>query len=229
MSIRYQNGEIVFHYEEDDDEVASALKNIFMNTEVGRDYKANYNTNATGAADYVKILNAAVAIAGGSFISEKHLQHALTLLIDSGELRPKKVTPAAQLADPESDTRPRGRDGRILTESQIAWGEMSRFAETASMVDINRRKASDPAFANFVRKSLEREMSQQIGDAVTPAGEPTTKTRANQELSEFAHKYNQEPSENLKPRGGFVLLAGEKIPYNLFLEQVNKATAARLL
>ena len=75
-----QDGQFRFHYEEDDNEVASALRQIFINTEVGRDFKKNYNTDATGAANYVKILNAAVAIAGGPMITEGILLHALTLL-----------------------------------------------------------------------------------------------------------------------------------------------------
>ncbi len=229
MIQRDSQGQIRFHYEEDDNEVASALKNILANTEVGRDYKANYNTNATGAADYVKILNAAVAIAGGPMITEDILLHALTLLIDSGEIKSKNRTQAVQLDEPEEDTRPRDKNGKLLTPQQIQWSSFRQFAETVSMAEISRRKASDPEFANFVRKNLEREMAQEIGDRVEPAGQSTTKTRVNQELTEFARKYNQEPSQNLRPRGGFVLLAGEQIPYPQFIELVNKATAARLL
>jgi hypothetical protein len=245
--ITYSDGEYRFHYDEDDHEVASALKQIFLTTEVGRDFKANYNTNATGEANYEKILNAAVRIAGGPMITEGILLHALTLLIDSGEIKRKGFTPAAQLDEPEEDTRPRDKNGKVLTPQQIQWSSFRQFVETggqrlnsqtgqleptggpASMDEINRKKQSDPEFANYVRKALQTEMNQEIGDAVTPAGEPTTKTRANQDLVDFARKYNQEPSQNLKPRGGVVLLAGEQIPYPQFIELVNKATAARLL
>jgi hypothetical protein len=223
-------GQFRFHYEEDDNEVASALRQIFINTEVGRDYKANYNTNATGAADYTKILNAAVAIAGGPMITEGILLHALTLLIDSGEIKPKKFTPAAQLAEPEVDNRPRDkRTGKLLTEAQIAWGEMARFAETASSDAIRQRKNVDGKFREFIATNLRREMQGEIGDAVTPAGQPTTKARVSQELTDFAFKYNRESIANLRPKGGFVSLGGEQIPWATFNDLLSRATAANLV
>jgi hypothetical protein len=229
MSIRQNNqGEVVFSTDEVE-EIESALKHIFNTTEVGQDYKKNYASMARIDEDYDKLVRAASQIAGGSYIHEGHLQHALTLLIDSGELRPKKVTPVAKFEEPEEDTRPRGRDGKVLTQAQIAWGEMSRFAETASMADINRRKATDQAFANFVRKNLEREMSQEIGDRVETAGQATTKARVSQELTDFARKYNKEPIANLRPKGGFVTLDGEQIPWSEFQNLMNKATAAGVL
>jgi hypothetical protein len=229
MSIRQNNqGEVVFSTDEVE-EIESALKHIFNTTEAGQDYQKNYASMARIDEDYDKIVRAASQIAGGSYIHEGHLQHALTLLIDSGELRPKKVTPAAQLAEPEEDTRPRDKNGKLLTPQQIQWSEFRRFAEQASMSEINLRKQSDPEFASYVRKSLQREMAQEIGDAVTPAGAPQNKARVNQNLVDFARKYNAEPSQNLKPRGGVVLLAGEQIPYSQFLELVNAATNARLL
>jgi hypothetical protein len=229
MSVqRDSQGEIVFTTDEDK-EIEGALKEIFNTTEVGQGYKKNYYIKARCDEDYDKLVAAAIQITGGPFICGRHLQHALTLLIDSGEIKPKNFTPAAKFEEPEEDTRPRDRNGKLLSEAQIAWSSMRQFAETASMAEINRRKASDPEFANFVRKNLEREMSQEIGDAVVPAGAPQSKARVNQTLVDFARKYNAEPSQNLKPRGGFILLAGEQVPYSQFLELVNAATNARLL
>jgi hypothetical protein len=228
MITRDAENQFRFHYEEDDDEVASALKNILATTEVGRDYKRNFNTNETGAADYEKILNAAVAIAGGPMITEDIILHALSLLIDSGEIRPKNLTKTKQLAEPEEDNRPR-KDGKMLTAAQIGWGEMTRFAEVASMAEINRRKASDPVFADFIRTNLRREMNVEIGDAVTPVGEPQKKSKATAELLDFVQKYNRTASDALKPRGGYVNIDGQQIPYSQFLELVNAATNARLL
>jgi hypothetical protein len=223
-----REGQVVFSLD-DDFEIESALKHIFNTTEVGQDYQKNYASMARIDEDYDKLVRAASTIAGGSFIHEGHLQHALTLLIDSGELRPKKVTPVATFEEPEEDTRPRDRNGKLLTEAQIAWGEMARFAETASMVDISRRKASDPAFANFVRKNLEREMAQEIGDRVEPAGQSAAKARVSNELTEFASAYNREPIANLRPRNGFVLLGGNQIPWATFNDLLSRATAANLV
>ena len=229
MITRDSEGQIRFHYEQDDDEVASALKNIFANTEVGRDFINNYNTNATGETNYTKILNASVAIAGGPMITEGILLHAITLLIDSGEIRPKQVAPVATFDEPEIDSRPRDKNGKLLSQAQISWGEMSRFAETASMADINRRKATDPQFASFVRTNLQREMAQEVGDAVTPAGAPQNKARVSNELSQFALAYNREPIANLRPKGGFVTLAGEQLPWAAFQDLLSRATAANLV
>ena len=228
MSIKYHDGQVVFSLD-DDYEIESAIRHITATTEVGKDYAKNYYTTANCDSDYDKIVAGASQIAGGSFIHEGHLQHALTLLIDSGELKPKKFIQAAPLEEPVEDTRPRDKNGKLLTPQQIQWSEFRRFADQASMSEINLRKQSDPEFANYVRKALQVEMNQEIGDAVTSAGSPTAKTRVNQNLVDFARKYNAEPSQNLKPRGGFVLLAGEQLPYSQFLELVNAATNARLL
>ena len=169
-------------------------------------------------------------IAGGPAISSRHLVHALTLLIDSGELKPKNLVQTAQLEEPEEDTRPRDRNGKLLTPQQIAWGEMTRFAETATPDAIRQRRHTDQVFAEFVRTNLRREMQEQpVGDGVTPAGQLTTKARASQELVDFTSKYNREPIANLKPKGGFVTLGGEQMPWSTFNDLLNKATAARLL
>jgi hypothetical protein len=229
MSVQRDNhGEIVFTTDEDK-EIEGALKEIFNTTEVGQDYKKNYYIKARCDEDYDRLVAAAIQIAGGPFICGRHLQHALTLLIDSGEIKPKNFTPAAKFEEPEEDTRPRDHNGKLLTDAQIAWGEMARFAETASADAIRQRKNVDGKFREFVANNLRREMQGEIGDAVVPAGQPTAKTRANQTLVDFACKYNAEPSQNLKPRGGFILLAGEQVPYSQFLELVNAATNARLL
>ena len=205
MSIKYYDGQVVFSLD-DDQEIESALKHIFNTTEVGQDYKKNYASMARIDEDYDKLVRAASQIAGGSFIHEGHLQTALTLLIDSGELRPKKVTKAAPLEEPVEDTRPRSRDGKLLTKEQLLWSEYRQWSETASSSEVTRRKQSDPGYAAYVRKALQAEMSQEIDGAVTPAGQPTTKARVSQELTDFARKYNKEPIANLRPKGGFVTL-----------------------
>ena len=214
---------------QDEQEVVSALKEIFNTTEIGKTYKKEFYVKDRGDDDFEKLVRAAIQIAGSDMISIGDLSHALTLLIDSGEIKPKNFTATQPLEEPVEDTRPRDRNGKLLTDAQIAWGEMARFAETASADAIRQRKNVDGKFREFVANNLRREMQGEIGDAVIPAGQPTAKTRANQTLVDFARKYNAEPSQNLKPRGGFILLAGEQVPYSQFLELVNAATNARLL
>ena len=230
MITRDSNGEIRFHYVDDQDEVVSALREIFTGNEVGKNYKQNFYTKASGDADYEKLIKAAVRIAGGPMISAGNLTHALELLIDSGELQPKNVSQSTQLEEPEGDIRPLDKNGKLLTEQQIAWGEMARFAGTATPDAIRQRRHTDRAFADFVRTNLRREMQEQpVGDAVTPEGQPTTKARASKELESFAHKFLVEPSSNLRPKNGMVSLAGELIPWPTFNDLLSKATAARLL
>jgi len=229
MISRNQDGEVVFTADETS-ELVGALKEICSTTEIGQTYKKNYYRKECADDDCEKLVSAAMQIAGGPAISSRHLVHALTLLIDSGELKPKNLVQTAQLEEPEEDTRPRDRNGKLLTPQQIAWGEMTRFAETATPDAIRQRRHTDQVFAEFVRTNLRREMQEQpVGDGVTPAGQLTTKARASQELVDFTSKYNREPIANLKPKGGFVTLGGEQMPWSTFNDLLNKATAARLL
>lgn len=226
---RNVDGEITFTVD-DREEVVGAMKEIFRTTEVGKLYLKEFYTKERGDEDAEKILGAAIQIAGGPNISSSHLVHALTLLIDSGELRPKNLVQTAQLEEPEEDTRPRDRNDKLLTPQQIAWGEMTRFAETATPDAIRQRRHTDHVFAEFVRTNLRREMAAtEVGDAVTPAGQPTTKARVSQELVDFARKYNAEPIANLRPKGGFVRLEGEQLTWTTFNDLLSRASAANLL
>jgi hypothetical protein len=226
MITRDLEGQIRFHSVEDEGEVTSALKEIFNSTDVGRDYKTNYYTKQTGDDDYGKLIKAAIQIAGSEMVSINDLTRALILLIDSGEIRRKNFTQAAQLDEPEEDRRPRDRNGKLLTDAQIAWGEMARFAETASVDAIRQRKHVDGKFREFVATNLRREMDRPVGDSVAPAGQPTTKARLTQELIDFARKYSKEPIANLRPKAGFVTLEGQQISWATFNNLLNEATAA---
>jgi hypothetical protein len=155
---------------------------------------------------------------------------ALELLIDSGELQPKNVAQSTQLEEPEEDKRPRDKNGKLLTQAQLDWSEMTTFAQTATPDAIRQRKYVDGKFREFIQTNLRREMQEQpVGDGVTPVGQPTTKTRASQDLVDFVRKFHAEPSHNLRPRNGVVLLAGEQVPYPRFIELVNAASNAHLL
>jgi hypothetical protein len=229
MITKNSEGDIVFSIDERD-EIVSALKEIITSTEVGKLYKTEYFVSKSGDEDAEKILAAAIRVAGGELISDKDLVRALELLMDSGEIQPKNVAQSTQLEEPEEDKRPRDKNGELLTPQQIAWSEMTQFASTATPDAIRQRRHTDHIFAEFVRTNLRREMaSTEVGDAVTPAGQPTTKARASKELEAFAQKFLVEPSANLRPKNGVVSLAGELIPWPTFNDLLGKATAARLL
>jgi hypothetical protein len=226
MISRTQDGEIVFHAIDDRDELVSALKEILTTTEIGQLYKKDFYTKARADEDAEKLVSAAMQIAGGTMISSRHLEHALDLLITSGEVKTKNLPQAAQLEEPEPDTRPRGRDGKVLTESQLRYQEYRVWSETASSDERKRRMSSDPNYASYVRKAYQAEMDQEIGGSVTPLGQPTKKARTSKDIEAFAQKFLVEPSSNLRPKNGMVSLGGELIPWNTFQDLLNKATAA---
>jgi hypothetical protein len=54
-------------------------------------------------------------------------------------------------------------------------------------------------------------------------------TQLSGRLVEFAKKYAVEPVANLRPRAGFVTLAGEQIPWAIFQKTLNEATEAGVI
>ena len=214
---------------DDREEVAYALKEIFQ-TDIGQTYKRDFYAPERGDDDLDKILRAAEMLAGGPNITVQFIERALQLLMDSGELQPRELASAQELAEPEKDPRPRDRNGKLLTPQQIAWSEYRQYAETHSSEECRQRARSDAGFASFMRKNLEREMGGGVGDAVIPVGDQgTQRVEPNATLVEFARKYHAESVINLRPKGGSVTLAGEQMPYQKFLDLVNKASAIRLI
>ncbi len=226
-----QDAEGIFRFDarEDEDECVAALREIFNTTDIGQDYVANYRIEESADADANLVLNAAVRVAGGFQISVNDLAVALALLIETGQIRPKNFKAAVPFAEPKIDTRPRDKNGDVLSESQIRWREYRQWSETHTMDQCRARAKSDEGYGSFVRKNLEREFAAPgVPDAVTPIGQSQGK-KATPELISFVQKYTKEPSSNLRPRGGYVSLAGEQIPYQSFLQQVDAATAAGLI
>jgi hypothetical protein len=229
MISRNSAGEITFTVD-DRDELVSAIKEILTSTEIGQTYNKSYYLKARGDEDAAKMIAAAQQIAGGPNISIRDLTRALELLIDSGEIQPRVAVQATELEEPEEDTRPRGRDGKVLTDSQLKWQEYRTWSETANSSERKLRTQSDPGYAAFVRKAYQAEMDQPIDGAVTPAGEPDRKIKASTELVDFVHKYNRTPFDALKPRGGYVhLVDAPPMLYSNFISLVERAAQARLL
>jgi hypothetical protein len=228
MISRTNDGEIGFTPDERE-ELIGAVKEVFA-TEIGQKYKKEYYVKERADEDCEKMIAAALRITGGPSITTRSLERALELLIDAGESQPRLAGQATHLEEPEEDKRPRDRNGKLLTPQQIAWGEMTRFAETATPDAIRQRRHTDSAFAEFVRHNLRLEMQEQpVGDGVVPAGVSATKARATKELVDFAHKYIHEPTANLRPKGGYVTLAGEHMTWSTFNDLLSRASAANLL
>jgi len=93
---------------------------------------------------------------------------SLKVGMDAGEFTRKPVdeVPVVEQTPPPVD-----RNGRPLSAAQIAWGEMERWSDAASMQQVRERKRTDPAYANFVRTNFEREMDQEISGDVRPYNE----------------------------------------------------------
>src|SRR5207249_316265 len=150
-------------------------------------------------------------------ISIDDMVRALSLLIKVKEIRPRDFKLNTPIEAPEPDTRPRDKNGKVLSFSQLAWKSMRAWAETHGAEECRRRARDDEEFGNFMRKNLEREFAASpVPDAVVPVLQPQGK-KATPALIEFARKYYAEKSENLKPKAGFVTLAGEQLLHKDFV------------
>lgn len=227
---RNSNSEILFDLQ-DEKELIDALKSLTTETAVGRKYKDECYTRELGNEHTEQILNAVDILfpdnEGHATVNQ--LANALNTLILSGQIQPKEKEEEQPLEPPVEDTRPRTKNGDLMSPSQIKWSEFRQFADSASMAEINLRKRNDPEFATFVRKNMEREMTEQpVGDGVTPEGQVAVarNTQPAQSLIDFARKYAQEPVANLRPKGGFITLAGEQMTWPTYQAWLTAATAA---
>ncbi len=102
--------------------------------------------------------------------------------------------------EPESvDTRERNADGRFKSEFQT-------FSETHSSADCANRAKVDAEYRTW-RQSQYRAEGLQEG-AYRLAGTPERSAMSDERasLSDFVAAYNRAPSQNLRPKGGFVIL-----------------------
>ncbi len=222
-------GVIRFDARTDEDELVSALREVFKTTDIGQDYFENYRTDATADSDANLMLNAAVRVAGGFQISVNDLAVALSLLIETGQIKPKNFKAATPFAEPKIDNRPVGRDGKPLTDSQLKWREYRQWSESHSADQCRARAKDDEGYGSFMHKNLTREFAAPgVLDAVTPIGQSQGAKRT-PELLEFARKYNKEKTENLRPKGGYVVLDGRQLLHKDFVKTVDAAIAAGLI
>jgi len=135
--------------------------------------------------------------------------------------------------EPETATAseiPRDKNGKPLSQSQIAWGEMARWSNQASSQEIKERRRTDPAFANFYRLNIERETSETPSTQFQLAGLPAGQVAASDKLQRFAKLYQELPTDRLKPRGGYITLSDEfKLTKSQFDNFVSQASNAGIL
>ncbi len=130
---------------------------------------------------------------------------------------------------PEPDV-PRDKNGKPLSQSQIAWGEMARWSEQASSQEIKERRRTDPAFASFYRLNIEREARETESTQFQIAGLPSNQVTASDKLQRFAKLYHETSTDRLKPRGGYITLSDEfKLTTGQFQNFVSQAVDAGLI
>lgn len=186
--------EILFNLQ-DSEEFADALKSLLNETEIGKKYKAEYYTRESGNQHTDLILNAVdLLFPSNDGHTVRQLSVALHNLILAGQIQPKDKEVEEPLEEPIEDTRPRSKAGKLLTAEQLAWGEMTKFANESSMDAIRQRKYVDPKFREFVETNVRREFQEQpVGDAVTNlnANKPRESHGAiTEEERAFARKWN---------------------------------------
>jgi hypothetical protein len=87
----------------------------------------------------------------------------------------------------------RDRNGRALSATQINWGEMVRWSDSASSRQIEARRQTDPAYREFYLANLKKEMDQPIDGATiepTIGPAPYVDDAERRRLIQFARDFN---------------------------------------
>jgi hypothetical protein len=198
-----------------EDHKAAFIEEV-CDTPIGKQFCSMFDSESiTPAWDKVIAIHQSRSEIYGSEITFHSFLRCLTDAIRSGAIK----TP------PPPEPKP-----RELSSSQKAWQEYRIFSESHSVNECRNRARIDSGFQNFMHKNYEREFAEQpVADGVVPVGEVRKKIKPTAQLVEFAEKYKVEPTENLRPRGGAVKLAGALIPYSTFQDLVDRAASAGLL
>jgi len=118
-----------------------------------------------------------------------------------GERYEFEVVPTVEpVVEPEV---PRDRNGNPLSASQIAWGEMTHWSQTASSKQIADRRRVDPAFESFYKTNLRREAQGTESTQFRLAGQQPSKpdvTSASQELLNFADEFRRTSMDEVRRR-----------------------------
>jgi hypothetical protein len=98
-----------------------------------------------------------------------------------------------------------------LTSSQLQWRKFAIWANDPNTTSemIRQRRQSDRNFAEFYRRSLEREAQETESTQFQLAGLPSGQVVASDKLQRFAKLYRETSTDRLKPRGGYITLSDE--------------------
>jgi hypothetical protein len=140
----------------------------FHGTAIWKRFVDVYGATPANLARVVDIVN--TMYEGQEFFTLDQVTDVFTTAIDSGgSVKDPLDRITVQVEEPVEvpEPVPTDRNGRPLSASQIAWGEMARWSETASQSQRKERMRTDPAYRNFVEKNRAREF-EGVGDSVVP-------------------------------------------------------------
>jgi len=121
---------------------------------------------------------------------------------------------------------PLDKNNRPLTQAQISWGEMTRWTETTTPGQIQKRRLEDKVYASFYAKKLERDAAAAV-PAIDLNARPTNPQGiVTPELRSWVEEYNRTPAARTK-----ALLRGSSNPtgYIEYNKKFNAAVAAGLI
>ncbi len=224
---RTDEGEILYDLDSAED-WTEAFKDL-LDTPVGQEY-VEISDPETLKSDKNKILLAVATLNNrsdetGYYASLAQIVQALEKLM----IRWRILRTAEEIKSLPVPAAPTVETPR-LSSSQQLWHEFRVWTDSHSSSECRLRARSDEQYGNFYHKNLEREFgAQQVGDAVTPEGQPSGRHAVTAEIREFARLYHQTPISDLRPKGGLVRLGGREMSWSWFNQQLEAATAAGVI
>lgn len=202
-----------------------------LRTETGKAFLKDYFVSEKEDEYSGKWIKALEEFTNPNAVTVDQAARVLQILCDAGEFDLKVLPPPLPVEpEPQSvDDRPRSKSGKLLTQAQIDWSEMTHFLAENDMETVNRRRRDDAKFAAFCVHNLKAEMNQEVGGAVTPAGAPAKRRDATVALSTFVRAFQRASTASLKPVAGLVHLGDEAVPVATFNNLLSKAREAGLI
>ena len=139
------------------------------------------------------------------------------------ELKQSESVPA-----PEPEV-PRDRNGNPLNSAQLEWRQFAIWSNDPSTSSemIRQRRLTDRSFAEFYRRSLEREAQETPSTQFELAGQSQTQSRqATPELIAFAEEYRKTSVEKVRQLRS---PAFNPLGYKTYIKNIETALAAGLI
>jgi hypothetical protein len=211
----------------DPSSISDAVKEL-LQLPIGQKYLAECYTEETSDADLTKIIdNIRVIYPADQWdVTIAVMATTLKQLMLAGVIAKRQdLRPAAPISEPrEAVTQ--------LTPEETQEQEWTRWCNDPQtpMHAIKQKRMVDPAFAQFYNRQTRLRVTEEggVGDAVETVDAPVRNVKQTSKLLAFQDLVQKEPTENLKPKAGYVSVNGEKIRYSEFLELVDRCADAGL-